>query len=165
MSEGNRGVGFGCNGIGNLYTSSPTYKQKTQKTKKRIFKTLVGQKVKKRVQQPFKRMFLEDSRGFYEFHRISKDNFVKLLNLVSPLTRKQDTKLRKAVSPAQRLRISPLIGIPIQDKPQPDIQHNTKVCDALFAVLRGTYLKLPQHLLSGKKWQAALAMFGNFLTA
>ncbi|KAG0725966.1 hypothetical protein GWK47_037552 [Chionoecetes opilio] len=67
----------------------------------------------------------QDSRGFYEFHRMSKDNFVKLLNLVSPLIRKQDTKLRKAVSPAQRLSVT---------------------LRYLATVLRGTYLKLPTNI-------------------
>ncbi|KAG0713730.1 Protein ALP1-like [Chionoecetes opilio] len=113
-------------------------------------------------------MFLEDSRGFYEFHRMSKDNFVKLLNLVSPLIRKQDTKLRKAVSPAQRLSVTLRYLATGESRRSLEFQyrisHNLissiipEVCDALFAVLRGTYLKLPT---TSAEWQEVASGFSN----
>ena len=49
---------------------------------------------------------LEDEQGFYEYHRMYKRNFAELLDLVSPFIKKQDTKMREAVSPAQRLSIT-----------------------------------------------------------
>ncbi|KAG0721546.1 hypothetical protein GWK47_006305 [Chionoecetes opilio] len=163
----------------NLYTSSPTYKQKTQKTKKRMVGLglpWLAKKSKKVFNNLLKEMFLEDSRGFYEFHRMSKDNFVKLLNLVSPLIRKQDTKLRKAVSPAQRLSfyIRYLATVRVSNQcpgesrrslefqykinHKPDIHIIPEVCDALFAVLRGTYLKLPT---TSAEWQEVASGFSN----
>lgn len=53
-----------------------------------------------------KEMCLEDTQAFHSFHRMSKENFVKLLRIVSPLIKKEDTKLRKAISPAQRLSVT-----------------------------------------------------------
>lgn len=53
-----------------------------------------------------KEMCLEDEQGFYDYHRMSRENFAELLNVVSPFIQKQDTKMRKAISPAQRLSIT-----------------------------------------------------------
>lgn len=53
-----------------------------------------------------KEICLEDTHSFQSFHRKSKENFVKLLRIVSPLIKKDDTKLRKAISPAQRLSVT-----------------------------------------------------------
>ncbi|KAG0716812.1 hypothetical protein GWK47_008766 [Chionoecetes opilio] len=128
----------------------------------------LAKKSKKVFNNLLKEMFLEDSRGFYEFHRMSKDNFVKLLNLVSPLIRKQDTKLRKAVSPAQRLSVTLRYLATGESRRslefQYKIRHNLissiipEVCDALFAVLRGTYLKLPT---TSAEWQEVASGFSN----
>ncbi|KAG0715169.1 hypothetical protein GWK47_012565 [Chionoecetes opilio] len=99
---------------------------------------------------------------------MSKDNFVKLLNLVSPLIRKQDTKLRKAVSPAQRLSVTLRYLATGESRRSLEFQyrisHNLissiipEVCDALFAVLRGTYLKLPT---TSAEWQEVASGFSN----
>ncbi|KAG0712374.1 hypothetical protein GWK47_018628 [Chionoecetes opilio] len=76
------------------------------KTKKRMVKTLVGQKVKNVFNNLLKKNVPGGFSWVLRVSQESKDNFVKLLNLGSPLIRKQDTKLRKAVSPAQRLSVT-----------------------------------------------------------
>ena len=49
---------------------------------------------------------LEDTRGFFEFHRMYPRNFKELLQLVGPQIRRQDTRFRDAISPAQRLSVT-----------------------------------------------------------
>ena len=82
--------------------------RKAQKKKRRRYwvKPWMARKYKNVFNNLVKELWLEDEQGFYDYHRMSKKNFTELLELVSPLIMKQDTKMRKAVSPAQRLSIT-----------------------------------------------------------
>ena len=51
-------------------------------------------------------MRVEDRLGETAIHRMSTEMFFELLRLVTPLIKKQDTKLREAVPPEQRLSLT-----------------------------------------------------------
>lgn len=51
-------------------------------------------------------MRLEDGRGFYDYHRLSKEHFQELLNMISPVIQKENTRLREAIPPEQRLSVT-----------------------------------------------------------
>ena len=60
----------------------------------------------KNVYNLLQEMSLGDEQDLYEYHWMYKRNFAELLDLVSPLIKKQDTKMKEAVSPAQRFSIT-----------------------------------------------------------
>lgn len=66
----------------------------------------MARKSKKVFTNLMKELSLGNEQGFYDYHRVSRKNFANLLELVSPLIKKQDTKMRDAVSPTQRLSIT-----------------------------------------------------------
>ncbi|XP_064094448.1 uncharacterized protein LOC135206898 [Macrobrachium nipponense] len=85
--------------------------------------------------------------------RLTKEQFSNLLNRVTPLIEKVDTKLRKAVSAAERLTLTlrylatgeSQVSLGYQFR----ISHNLvsciipETCRAIYSVLKTDYLKLP----------------------
>ncbi|KAK4301525.1 hypothetical protein Pmani_026303 [Petrolisthes manimaculis] len=80
--------------------------KKKKKARRHWVKPWMARKSKNVFNNLLKEMCLEDQQAFYDYHRMHRKNFAELLELVSPLIKKQDTKMRKAVSPAQRLSIT-----------------------------------------------------------
>ncbi|KAG0711267.1 hypothetical protein GWK47_020993 [Chionoecetes opilio] len=144
MSDGTEELALAAMALATCIQAHQHINRKPKKRRREWSRPWLAKKSKNVFNNLLKEMFLEDSRGFYEFHRMSKDNFVKLLNLVSPLIRKQDTKLRKAVSPAQRLSVTLRYLATGESRRSLEFQyrisHNLissiipEVCDALFAV-------------------------------
>ena len=77
-----------------------------KKARRHWVRPWMARKCKNVYNNLLKEMCLEDSQAFYDFHRMSRKNFFILLELVSPLIKKQDTKMRNSISPAQRLSIT-----------------------------------------------------------
>jgi len=48
----------------------------------------------------------EDPSSFMEYHRMDEDHFNHLVSLVSPLIEKEDTCMREAISPAERVALT-----------------------------------------------------------
>ncbi|KAK4305607.1 hypothetical protein Pmani_022575 [Petrolisthes manimaculis] len=115
-----------------------------------------------------KEMCLEDQQAFYDYHRMHRKNFAELLELVSPLIKNQDTKMRKAVSPAQRLSITLPYLATGKSRRSLEFQYRTshclissiipETCDAIFTSLKKDYLKLPT---SSEEWQQVASVFSS----
>jgi hypothetical protein len=52
-----------------------------------------------------KELSTEDPPSFKNFFRMDQTTFEELLTLVSPLIKTQDTLMREAISPAERLHL------------------------------------------------------------
>ncbi|MPC62302.1 hypothetical protein E2C01_056386 [Portunus trituberculatus] len=87
-------------------TSAVALISATKKRRRYWVKLWMARKHKSVFNNLLKEMCLEDRQRFYDYHRMSWENFSELLQVVSPFIKKQDTKMRKAVSPAQRLSIT-----------------------------------------------------------
>ncbi|KAJ8912224.1 hypothetical protein NQ315_009048 [Exocentrus adspersus] len=58
------------------------------------------------MERQLSELFCEPSGEFKKFTRMSLEDFENLLNKVSPMIAKQDTRLRKAIPPRVRLAIT-----------------------------------------------------------
>ena len=98
--------------------------------------------------------------------RMTPDRFEHLLSLVGPIITKKDTRMRKAIGPAERLRLT-LHYLPYGDSQQSNsfayrIGRSTvskiirDTCDAIWAVLHEEYLKPPN---SNKEWKEIAVKF------
>lgn len=81
-------------------------KRKKNRVKRLWVKPWMARKEKNVYNNLIQGMRLEDGRGFYEYHRISRKNFQELLNLVAGDIQRQDTHLRSAIPPEQRLSVT-----------------------------------------------------------
>nr|XP_027224553.1 protein ALP1-like [Penaeus vannamei] len=115
-----------------------------------------------------KELCIEDSRGFYEYHRMSVEDFTELLNLVTPFITKQETKLRKPIPPDHRLSVT-LYYLATGHSRRSlawsyKISHNLiaaiipEVCKAIHDVLKEKYLRLPA---TSEEWQDVAKAFYN----
>ena len=91
---------------------------------------------------------------------MAPDRFEHLLSLVDPIITKKDTRMRKAIGPAERLSLT-LHYLAYGDSQQSNsftyrIGRSTvsklirETCDAIWAVLHLEYLKPPN---SNKEWK------------
>lgn len=85
---------------------SSLHNRRKKKARQHYVKQWMARKSRNVYNSTLREMCLEDQQAFYNFQRMSRKNFAELLELVSTLTRKQDTKIRKAVSSAQLLSIT-----------------------------------------------------------
>ena len=54
----------------------------------------------------FRELKVEDPEQFRQYHRLSRESFNEILAIVSPLISKQDTHLRMAIAPSERLSVT-----------------------------------------------------------
>ncbi|KAK4321236.1 hypothetical protein Pmani_007505 [Petrolisthes manimaculis] len=140
--------------------------KKKKKARRHWVKPWMARKSKNVFNNLLKEMYLEDQQAFYDYHRMHRKNFAELLELVSPLIKKQDTKMRKAVSPAQRLSITLRYLATGESRRSLEFQYRTshclissiipETCDAIFTSLKNDYLKLPT---SSEEWQQVARMW------
>lgn len=101
---------------------------------------------------------------------MSPDRFEHLLSLVAPLITKKDTRMRKAIGPAERLSLI-LHYLAYGDSQQSNsfayrIGRSTvsmiirETCDAVWAVLHEEYLRPPTRAKNGKKLQENFKVCG-----
>lgn len=95
----------------------------------------------------------DDQKHLYEnFLRMDSETFDELLEMVSPLIQKQETNMRKPISPRERLAVT-LRFLASGDSFHSlailfRIPHNSistivpEVCDAIYTVLKDKYLKV-----------------------
>nr|XP_015192141.1 PREDICTED: uncharacterized protein LOC102689759 [Lepisosteus oculatus] len=96
---------------------------------------------------------LNDRTGFRELLRMTAEEFDFLLERVSPLISKQDTKLRKAITARERLSVTlrflatgesfTLLGFKYHIGRSTVSDIVTTTCEALHKVLKEDYLKTP----------------------
>lgn len=78
-----------------------------KKKKRRLWvKPWLQRKNKNVFDKLIQEMRLDDDPVFYDFHGMNKENFDKLLSLVSPHIQKENTKLRDSIPSAQRLSVT-----------------------------------------------------------
>lgn len=83
------------------------YLKKPRKSKRKTWvKSWMARKERSVYNNLVAEMLLDDTQGFFDLHRMPKECFNELLQLVSPLIEKQDTKLRKAIPAQQRLSVT-----------------------------------------------------------
>ncbi|CAH2003155.1 unnamed protein product [Acanthoscelides obtectus] len=103
--------------------------------------------------QLVKELHSEDMNSYANFLRMSNKDYEYLLQKVEPLIRKQDTHLRLAISPSERLMLT------LRFLASGDSYHSLqylfripvttissivpKVCEAIFTVLKTDYLQIP----------------------
>ncbi|XP_064107865.1 uncharacterized protein LOC135216432 [Macrobrachium nipponense] len=98
-------------------------------------------------------MRLGDGAAFYNYHRVNKEDFDYLLRLVGPKIAKQDTRMRKAIPPEQRLSVTlrhlatgeskTSLGYSYRISPNLLSSVIPEVCEALYAALQPLYMKMP----------------------
>lgn len=142
--------------------------KRENKRRREWVRPLLRRKSKNVFNNLLKEMCLEDSHAFQEFHRMSRENFTELLRLVSPRIKRQDTKLRESISPAQRLSLTLRYLATGESRRSLEFQYRIshslissiipEVCDALYATLKETYLKLPT---SSSEWQEVASTFST----
>ena len=49
----------------------------------------------------------EDPEKFRQYHRLDRQSFEDILRMVSPYISKQDTRMRSAIKPCERLAVTP----------------------------------------------------------
>lgn len=89
---------------------------------------------------------------FRNYLRMEDDCFLALLNLVSPLIQRQDTRMRQAVTPEQRLVVT--LRFLATGRTLEDLKFSSAIsaqalgviipdtCDAIMTVLKKDYLKV-----------------------
>lgn len=94
----------------------------------------------------------EQKHLYRNFFRMDEGNFNELLNLVAPIIAKEDTVMRKSIPAAERLALT-LRFLATGDSFRSlaflfRVPHNTistivpEVCNALYTVLKGIYMKV-----------------------
>ena len=91
--------------------------------------------------------------SIYRYLRMSPERYGHLLRLVSPLIKKQDTNLRKAILAGERLAVT--LRFLASGESQQSLSFAYRIgkstlsrilretCDAIFSVLKDPYLKPP----------------------
>ncbi|XP_065363219.1 putative nuclease HARBI1 [Calliphora vicina] len=113
-----------------------------------------------------KELRLETPSLYSNFLRMNSSDFDYLLKLVTPLIKKQTTKLRQPISPTERLAVT-LRYLATGESFRSlqyvfRIPHNTisgiipEVCDAIYSVLQPNYLKIPS---SEEEWKSVSEKF------
>ncbi|XP_064107304.1 uncharacterized protein LOC135216144 [Macrobrachium nipponense] len=95
-------------------------------------------------------MRLGDDAAFYNYHRMNKEDFDYLLRLVGPKIAKQDTRMRKAIPPEQRLSVTlrhlatgeskTSLGYSYRISPNLLSSVVPEVCEALYACSSATVI-------------------------
>lgn len=93
-----------------------------------------------------------DPQDWHNYLRMNEETYLNLLALVSPLIKKQDTVMREAISPHERLtatlrflatgRSYQCLKFSTIISPQALSQIIPETCNALYEVLRKDYLKV-----------------------
>ncbi|XP_045106669.1 protein ALP1-like [Portunus trituberculatus] len=113
-----------------------------------------------------KELSLEDHDTLKSWTRLDKDQYHRLLELVTPLIAKSDIKMRKAVTAGERLTLTlrylatgeSLVSLAYQFR----ISHNLissiipSVCRAIYQVLQPQYLHLPRNQ---SEWQHVASQY------
>ncbi|XP_047477243.1 protein ALP1-like [Penaeus chinensis] len=118
--------------------------------------------------QLIQEMRLDDDPVFYDFHGMNKENFDKLLSLVSPFIQKENTKLRDSIPSAQRLSVTLRYLATGEARRSLALQYRIshcsitriipEVCNAVHLVLKDDYLKLPN---TSDEWQLVAGDFSS----
>ncbi|XP_041850894.1 uncharacterized protein LOC121646080 [Melanotaenia boesemani] len=98
-------------------------------------------------------MRLEDPESFRQYHRLDRESFGRVLEMVGPSIRKVDTTMRQSISPGERLAItrrflatgetfrSLAFQFRIGERTVSNIVDET--CQALYSTMREQYMKVP----------------------
>lgn len=81
-------------------------RRRRDKVKKLWVKPWMARKERSVYNNLVQELRLEDGRGFFEYHRVTREDFQELLTKVAPLIEKQSTRLRAAIPPEQRLSVT-----------------------------------------------------------
>ncbi|CAH2000985.1 unnamed protein product [Acanthoscelides obtectus] len=93
-------------------------------------------------------------KDWHNYLRMNEETYLKLLSMVTPLIKKQDTVMRKAVSPHERLTAT--LRFLATERSYEDLKFTTIIspqalgviipdtCEAIYKVLRKDYFKFPQ---------------------
>ncbi|XP_050672980.1 uncharacterized protein LOC126970873 [Leptidea sinapis] len=105
-------------------------------------------------------------KDFNNYLRINEDTYLHLLSLVTLLIKRQDTILRNAITPHERLtatlrflatgRSYECLKFSTIISPQALSTIKPETCEAIYKVLHKDYLKFPQ---SCSEWKAISALF------
>ena len=114
----------------------------------------------------FHDLSLNDQEGFRQFMRMNYEQFIEICNYVSPLIIKEDTNMRKSISPKKRLALTLRFLATGESFRSLEYQFriNRKaisyivedVCVALISTLSSKYLKFPS---SPEEWLAIEKIF------
>ncbi|XP_042868677.1 uncharacterized protein LOC122250990 [Penaeus japonicus] len=81
--------------------------KKTKKSRKRLWmKPWLQKKYRSVYHKLIQETRVGDDSVFYDFHRMNRQKFDKLLNLVAPLIQKENTQLRDTISAPERLSVT-----------------------------------------------------------
>ena len=117
-------------------------------------------------------MRLSDHDSFFKYFRMSPSRFDHLLSLIGPKIQRQNTNLRSAISPAERLAVT-LRFLATGDSMQTiafsyRMGHSTvctiipEVCDAIWDALSITYLNCPSTAQEWKRISDSYSRLWNF---
>ncbi|XP_037802039.1 protein ALP1-like [Penaeus monodon] len=111
---------------------------------------------------------VDDGSVFYDFHRMNRQNFDVLLNLVAPLIQKETTQLRDTISAPERLSLTLRYLATGETRRSLGFQYRIshslityiipEVCSAIYSVLKDMYLKLPS---TSEEWKQVASDFYN----
>lgn len=140
-----------------IYTLSTECVEEEPIAKKR--KTWVHEWLKKRSSDGAHQKLLREFREvdgqkhlYKNFLRMDESSFNELLELVTPLIQKQDTNMRVAISPSERLAVTlrflatgdsyKSLAAVFRIAPNTISRIVPSFCDAIYQVLKGEYLKV-----------------------
>ncbi|XP_069980042.1 uncharacterized protein [Penaeus vannamei] len=140
-----------------------------KKKKRRLWvKPWLQRKNKSVFDKLIQEMRLDDDPVFYDFHGMNKENFDKLLSLVSPHIQKENTKLRDSIPSAQRLSVTLRYLATGEARRSLALQYRIshclitriipEVCNAIHLVLKDDYLQLPK---TSDEWQQIASDFSS----
>lgn len=140
-----------------------------KKKKRRLWvKPWLQRKNKNVFDKLIQEMRLDDDPVFYDFHGMNKENFDKLLSLVSPHIQKENTKLRDSIPSAQRLSVTLRYLATGEARRSLALQYRIshclitriipEVCNAIHLVLKDDYLQLPK---TSDEWQQIASDFSS----
>lgn len=94
-------------------------------------------------------------KDWHNYLRMDEESYLKLLSMVTPLIKKQDTVMRRAISPHERLTAT--LRFLATGRSYEDLKFTTiispqalgviipETCDAIYRVLRKNYLKVSKY--------------------
>ncbi|KAJ8353296.1 hypothetical protein SKAU_G00208630 [Synaphobranchus kaupii] len=95
----------------------------------------------------------EDPTHYRSWLRLDEDCFKQLLDMVTPLIKREDTVMREAISPAERLAVTlrylatgetfSSLSYSFRISRQAISEIVLEVCKAIYTVLKGNFLKIP----------------------
>ncbi|XP_063602319.1 uncharacterized protein LOC134778434 [Penaeus indicus] len=141
--------------------------KKTKKSRKRLWmKPWLQKKDRSVYHKLIEETRVADGSVFYDFHRMNRQNFDVLLNLVAPLIQKETTQLRDTISAPERLSLTLRYLATGETRRSLGFQYRIshslityiipEVCSAIYSVLKDMYLKLPS---TSEEWKQVASDF------